>query len=45
MWMCDVYGEICFHSKNVYKTAKYGFSTESLRQKDNLWSGNALTLW
>ena len=32
--ICDVYGEICFSQKNVYRWAKDGFAITCLSRKD-----------
>ena len=38
--MCDLYEEVCFTPKNVYKWAKAGFAITSLSPKDSPWSRN-----
>ena len=37
--MCNVYREACFSQNFFYKSAKHGFTTTSLNQKDSPWSG------
>ena len=38
--MCDVYGEVCFNGKYLYKWTKHGFFYDKFQSKENQWSGN-----
>ena len=40
--MCNIYRQVYFSLKNVYKWARQRFGPTSLREKDSPWSGNTL---